>query len=91
MAPGTAVDATQTAADMVLQGGRLTAIDEAIGVAKAARRRVMENFIFAAAYNGIAIPIAAFGLVTPVIASVAMAASSLAVTLNALRLKAWRG
>lgn len=91
MAPGTAIDATQTAADMVLQGGRLTAIDEAVGVAKAARRRVIENFIFAAAYNGIAIPIAAFGLVTPVIASVAMAASSLVVTLNALRLKSWRG
>jgi Cu2+-exporting ATPase len=86
MSPGSAIDATQTGADIVLQNDRLALIDETIAMARRVRRRVNENFAFAAAYNCIAIPIAAAGLVTPIVASVAMAASSLIVTLNALRL-----
>jgi len=73
---------------MVLQGDTLAPIAEAIVVARAARRRVLENFAFAAAYNALAIPLAALGLVTPLIAAVAMSASSLIVMLNALRLSA---
>ncbi len=87
ISPGTAVDATQAAADMVLQGEALMPIAEAIDVARAARARVLENFAFAAAYNAVAVPLAAAGLVTPLIAAVAMASSSLIVTLNALRMR----
>jgi Cu2+-exporting ATPase len=86
IAPGTAADASQLAADMVLRGENLMPIAEALRVARKARRLVLENFAMAAAYNLAAVPIAALGLVTPLIAAAAMATSSLVVTLNALRL-----
>lgn len=86
IAPGSAAEASQLAADMVLQGDALAPGAEAIVVARAARRRTLENFAFAALYNAIAAPLAAAGLVTPLIAAVAMSSSSLIVTLNALRL-----
>jgi Cu2+-exporting ATPase len=73
---------------MVLTADRLSPIVDAIDVARAARRRVFENFAFAAVYNVVAMPLAAFGQVTPLIAAVAMSASSLVVMLNALRLAA---
>jgi len=91
IAPGTAADASQLAADMVLRGESLMPIAEAIDVARKARHLVLENFALAAVYNLAAVPIAALGLVTPLIAAAAMAASSLVVTLNALRLaRGWR-
>tara|TARA_R110002073_G_scaffold18767_33_gene69305 strand:+ start:6873 stop:9059 length:2187 start_codon:yes stop_codon:yes gene_type:complete len=81
-----AADISQATADLVLQGDRLSAIPEALDVARAARRRVLENFGLAAAYNAIAVPMAVAGFVTPLVAAVAMSASSILVTLNALRL-----
>lgn len=86
ISPASATDVSQAAADMVLQRDRLMAIPEAVDVARAARRRVFENFGLAAAYNAIAVPLAVAGLVTPLVAAIAMSASSLLVTLNALRL-----
>lgn len=86
ISPGTAAHASQSAADMILQGDALGPIVEAIDVARAARRLVFQNFAFAAVYNALAVPLAAFGLVTPLIAAIAMSASSLIVMLNALRL-----
>jgi Cu2+-exporting ATPase len=86
ISPGTAADASQAAADMVLQGENLAPIIEAIDVARAARRLVLQNFAFAALYNALAVPLAAMGLVTPLVAAVAMSASSLIVMANALRL-----
>jgi P-type Cu2+ transporter len=86
MAPGSAADASQSAADLVFQGDRLSAVTEAIHVARKAKARVMENFWFAALYNLVAAPIAMMGLVTPFIAAIAMSSSSIIVTLNALRL-----
>lgn len=90
ISPDSAADAAQAAADMVLRGDALAPIVEAIDVARASRRRVLENFAFAALYNAIAVPLAALGLVTPLIAAVAMASSSLIVTLNALRIRGGR-
>ena len=87
MAPGAAADASQSAADLVFQGEDLFAVVRAIDVARAARRRALENFGFAAVYNLIAAPAAVFGLVTPLIAALAMSGSSLVVMLNALRLR----
>ena len=86
--PGTAADASQAAADYVYQGDGLAPIAETIVVARAARRRMIENFAFAALYNVCAVPLAALGHVTPLIAAVAMSGSSIIVTLNALRLSA---
>jgi Cu2+-exporting ATPase len=85
ISPGSAADATQLAADMVLRGSSLMPLVEAMDVARKSRRLVFENFAFALLYNVTAIPLAAFGLVTPLIASACMAGSSLFVMLNALR------
>ncbi len=86
IAPGTAADVSQLASDMVLRGTSLLPIGEAVRVSRQARRLVLQNFTMAALYNLTAIPLAAFGLVTPLIAAATMAGSSLLVTLNALRL-----
>lgn len=85
--PGTALEASQAAADIVIQGEGLSALVEAIDVARAARERALENLRFSALYNLIAAPTAAAGLLTPLIAALAMSGSSLIVTLNALRLQ----
>jgi len=87
MAPGSALDASQNAADLVFSGERLGAVVEALSVARQARRLALQNFGFAAAYNLVAAPAAMLGLVNPFLAALAMSGSSLAVTLNALRLR----
>ncbi|MDX2274608.1 MAG: heavy metal translocating P-type ATPase [Hyphomonadaceae bacterium] len=88
--PGTAIEASQAAADIVFQGAALAPLVEALAVAKQARQRALENLRFSALYNIIAAPTAAAGLLTPLIAALAMSGSSLIVTLNALRLQGWR-
>jgi P-type Cu2+ transporter len=88
IAPGTATDISQRASDMVLRGNDLMPILEAYDVARKARRLVLQNFALAAIYNLTAIPMAALGFVTPLIAASTMAGSSMLVTLNALRLAA---
>ena len=90
MAPGSAADASQSAADLVFTGEDLSAVVLAIDVARAARRRALENFAFSAVYNLVAAPAAMLGLVTPLVAALAMSGSSLTVTLNALRMS-WAG
>lgn len=85
---GSAADISRSAADLVIQGDRLAALPRAIDIAKSARARMMENFALANIYNVIAVPLAVFGLVTPLVAAIAMSASSLVVMANALRL--WR-
>lgn len=90
IAPGSAADISQRTADMVLRGGSLAPVVEALDVARKARHVAMQNFLLAGIYNVAAVPLAAFGLVTPLMAAAAMASSSLLVTLNALRLAGWR-
>ena len=90
MAPGSALDASQNAADLVFIEGGLAAAPLAIEVARAARRRALENFAFSGAYNALAAPAAILGLINPFIAAIAMSGSSLVVTLNALRM-GWTG
>ncbi len=88
MAPGSALDASQNAADLVFSGEQLGAVVEALKVARSARQLALQNFGFAAAYNAVAAPAAMLGLVNPFLAALAMSGSSLVVTLNALRLRA---
>lgn len=85
--PGTAIEATQAAADLVIEGPLLAPLIEAIDVAKSSRQRALQNIGFSALYNVIAAPAAMAGLLTPLIAALAMSGSSLVVTLNALRLR----
>ena len=87
MSPASAADIAQTAADIVFQGERLMPVPVACAMAQRTSRRVRENFALALGYNAVAVPLAVAGLVTPLIAAVAMSASSLTVTLNALRLR----
>jgi Cu2+-exporting ATPase len=85
--PGTAIEASQAAADLVFKGARLEPLIEAIDVARASRRRAFENLGFSALYNLLAAPAAMAGFVTPLIAALAMSGSSILVTANALRLQ----
>lgn len=86
LAPGGALDVSRLAADCVYSTGNPNAIVDTIHVARQARTRMRENFAFAAVYNLLAIPIALLGWATPIVAAIAMSASSAAVTLNALRM-----
>jgi Cu2+-exporting ATPase len=85
--PASAVDASRAASDVVLLNQDLNAVPQMVSVAKQARRRMVENLALAAIYNAIAIPLAVFGFVTPLIAAIAMSGSSIIVSLNALRIR----
>jgi Cu2+-exporting ATPase len=85
LAPVTAVDLTQGQADAVFLGRGLGPVAETLAIARRARRRMTENLGLAVLYNLIAVPLAVFGFVTPLVAALAMSGSSLLVTVNALR------
>ncbi|MEZ6010960.1 MAG: heavy metal translocating P-type ATPase [Hyphomonas sp.] len=86
--PGTAVDISQSASDAVYSGG-IASIPVLLKLSQRTRSVMLENFTFAAAYNLVAIPIAVTGHATPLVAALAMSFSSVAVSLNAIRLAAF--
>ncbi len=83
---GTASPLAQHTADVVILSDRIERAATAIAEARRALAVIRQNLAWAAAYNAIAIPAAAFGLVTPLVAAAGMSLSSLFVVANALRL-----
>ncbi len=87
VSPASALDAARVASDIVLLGQSLSPLPDALQTACKARRRIKENFTIATWYNVIAVPLAIAGLCSPLIAALAMSASSITVSLNALRVR----
>ena len=87
MAPGSASDVGQNAADAVFLGDSLLPVAKAVAAARRTMRVVRQNFAIAIGYNLIAVPLAFAGMVTPLVAALAMSGSSLIVVANALRLR----
>jgi Cu2+-exporting ATPase len=87
MAPASASDVGQTAADAVFLGDSLQPVGVAVAAARRTVRIVKQNFALAIGYNVFAVPLAIAGYVTPLVAAVSMSTSSIIVILNALRLR----
>ena len=85
MSPIDAVDMARAGADAVFLGERLGPVVVALDLSRKARALMRQNLWLAVLYNAVAVPLAIAGLVTPLIAAVAMSGSSILVTLNALR------
>ena len=85
ISPISAAHIAQAQADALFLGERLAPVADALRIASKARRLMIENLALSAVYNFIAVPLAVFGFVTPLIAALAMSGSSILVTLNALR------
>ncbi|RAI60048.1 cadmium-translocating P-type ATPase [Roseicella frigidaeris] len=83
--PGDGTDLAQSAADLVLRAEGLATLPGAIRTARRAQRLARQNIAFSLAYNVVAVPLAVAGLVTPLIAALVMASSSLVVIGNSLR------
>ncbi len=86
IAMGSATDLAKTSADAVLLSNRLSSLAQAFAMARRTRRIIIENLSWACLYNGLILPFAALGWVTPGWAALGMSLSSLVVVVNALRL-----
>ncbi len=90
IALGTGTDVAVAAAGVRLLGGDLRVVAEALRLARRTYRVIAQNLFWAFAYNAVMIPLAVFGVLSPMWAAAAMAGSSVTVVLNALRLRRFR-
>jgi Cu+-exporting ATPase len=91
MAMASGSDVAMHAAGITLMRGDPMLVADAIEISRRTVAKIRQNLFWAFAYNAIGIPLAAFGLLSPVIAGAAMAASSVSVVANSLLLRRWRG
>ena len=87
IAPGSALDATRNAADIVMIGNTLAEVPTVVRIARRAVALSKQNFGIAIVYNIIAVPVAMAGFATPLLAALAMSASSITVLVNAMRVR----
>ena len=90
MAIGAGTDIAIESADVVLMSGSLTGVSNAVRLSKAAIRNIRQNLFWAFFYNCLGIPVAACGLLNPMIGAAAMSMSSVFVVTNALRLRRFK-
>ena len=87
VAIGSGTDVALAASDVNLLGGTLTSVADTLELARRTYRVIVQNLFWAFIYNVVMIPLAVFGVLTPIWAAAAMAGSSVTVVLNALRLR----